>query len=113
LDPHRFQPANRQRLSGPGLRTFLTIADLWGLSEVQRRLALGFPSRSTYHSWCGKAREHEPITLDFDALTRISAVVGIYQALGSLFSETEDDPSPSCLAVRRATADDPDCRRNS
>jgi hypothetical protein len=50
LDPHRFEPANRRRLSGPGLRTFLTIADLWSMNEEQRRLALGFPSRSTYHS---------------------------------------------------------------
>jgi len=90
LDMERFQPANRQRLSGPGLRTFLTIADLWGLSVVQRRFALGYPSRSTYHNWCRRARDHDPVTLDVDTLTRISAILGIYQALGSLFSETED-----------------------
>jgi hypothetical protein len=87
LDPHRFEPANRRRLSGPGLRTFLTIADLWGMNEEQRRLALGYPSRSTYHSWCRKAREHEPITLDVDTLTRISAVLGVHQALGILHDD--------------------------
>ena len=59
LDLSRFAPTNRRRLSAPALRTFIAIADLWGLSEEQRRLILGFPSRSTYHSWCKQAREHE------------------------------------------------------
>ena len=56
LDQSRFDPANRRRLSPPALRTFLAIADLWGLTEEQRRLVLGYPSRSTYHSWCRRAR---------------------------------------------------------
>jgi uncharacterized protein (DUF2384 family) len=46
---------------------------------------LGYPSRSTYHSWCKQAREHGSFTLDVDVLTRISAVFGIHQALGILF----------------------------
>jgi hypothetical protein len=85
LDVSRFTPANRRRLSAPGLRTFLTIADLWGLTEEQRRLVLGYPSRSTYQNWCKQAREHGEITLDVDVLTRISAMLGIHQALGILF----------------------------
>jgi hypothetical protein len=88
LDASRFAPANRRRLSGPGFRTFLAIADLWGLSEEQRRLILGYPSRSTFHNWARAVREHADITLDVDVLTRISAVLGIHQALGVLF-ETE------------------------
>ena len=32
LDNSRFAPANRRRLSAPALRTFLAIADLWGLT---------------------------------------------------------------------------------
>ncbi|KIZ44443.1 MULTISPECIES: antitoxin Xre/MbcA/ParS toxin-binding domain-containing protein [Rhodopseudomonas] len=87
LDPARFAPANRRRLSAPALRTFLAIADLWGLSEQQRLLVLGFPSRSTYHNWCKQAREHGAFTLDVDVLTRISAVLGIHQALGTLFAD--------------------------
>jgi len=87
LDPSRFAPANRRRLSAPALRTFLAIADLWGLSEQQRLLVLGFPSRSTYHNWCKQAREHGAFTLDVDVLTRISAVLGIHQALGTLFAD--------------------------
>jgi hypothetical protein len=90
LDASRFAPANRRRLSGPGLRTFLAIADLWGLTEEQRRLVLGMPSRSTYHNWLKTVREHGAITLAVDTLHRISAVLGIHQALGVLF-ETERD----------------------
>jgi Protein of unknown function (DUF2384) len=85
LDVSRFAPANRRRLSAPALRTFLAIADLWGLTEEQRLLILGYPSRSTYHNWCKQAREHGAFTLDFDVLTRSSAVLGIHQGLASLF----------------------------
>lgn len=87
LDMDRFAPANRKRLSAPALRTFLAIADLWGLTEEQRLLVLGYPSRSTYHNWAKQAREHGAFTLDVDTLTRISAVLGIHQALGVLFSD--------------------------
>src|SRR5438874_10452029 len=87
LDQSRFAPANRRRLSAPALRTFLAIADLWGLTEEQRLLILGYPSRSTYHNWCKQAREHGAFTLDVDVLTRISAVLGIHQALGILFPQ--------------------------
>ena len=90
LDLSRFEPSNRRRLSAPALRTFLAISDLWGLNEEQRRLMLGYPSRSTFHSWCKQAREHGSITLDVDVLTRISAVLGIHQALTVLFSEERD-----------------------
>src|SRR3979409_2221691 len=86
LDSSRFAPANRRRLSAPALRTFLAIVDLWGLTEEQRLLVLGYPSRSTYHNWCKQAREHGTFTLDVDVLTRISAVFGIHQALGILFA---------------------------
>jgi hypothetical protein len=85
LDKARFTRENRKRLSAPALRAFLAIADLWRLSEEQRILVLGFPSRSTYHNWCKQAREHGTITLDVDVLVRISAVLGIHQALGILF----------------------------
>lgn len=86
----RFEPANRRRLSGPALRSFASIAETWGLSEEQRRLILGYPSRSTYHNWLRIAREHGAVTLDVDALMRLSALFGIHQALGVLF-ETEEE----------------------
>src|SRR5262249_25604712 len=89
LDRGRFDPANRRRLSPPALRTFLAIAYLWGLTEELRRRGLGHPSRSTYHSWCRRARAHGPVTLDVDVLTRISALLGIHQALGILFPDEQ------------------------
>lgn len=85
LDQSRFSAANRRRISGPALRTFLTIADLWNLSEEERRLILGLPPRSTFHNWCQKARQHSDLSLDVDVLLRISAVLGIHQALIVLF----------------------------
>src|SRR3546814_9190705 len=66
VDLSRFEPANRRRLSAPNFRTFLAIADLWGLSEEQRRLILGYPSRSAFHSWAKQAREHGEFTLDVE-----------------------------------------------
>jgi hypothetical protein len=86
LDNSRFAPGNRRGLSAPALRTFLAISDLWGLTEEQRLLILGYPSRSTYHNWCKQAREHGAFTLDVDVLTRISALFGIHQGLGILFA---------------------------
>lgn len=90
LEPARFEPANRRRLSGPALRSFAAIADLWGLREEQRRLVLGYPSRSTYHNWMRLAREQGDVTLDVDSLTRLSALLGIHQALGVLFNTQSD-----------------------
>lgn len=84
LDSSRFESATRKRLSAPSFRTFLAIADLWRLTEEERRLILGYPSRSTFHNWAKLAREHRDFTLDVDTLTRISAVLGIHQALGIL-----------------------------
>ncbi len=84
LNQSRFLPANRRRLSAPGIRTFLAIADLWSLDESQRLLILGSPARSTFHKWAKTAREHGELTLDVDTLTRISAILGIHQALGIL-----------------------------
>jgi len=87
IDFGQFLAPNRRRLSGPALRTFLAIAEKWALNEEQRRLVLGYPSRSTYHNWAKLAREQQPFTLDLDALLRISVVFGIHQALGVLFAD--------------------------
>ena len=90
LGVERFEPGNRRRLSAPALRTFAAIADLWGLNEEQRRLVLGYPSRSTYQNWMKLAREQGEVTLDVDALMRLSAVFGVHQALGVLFADAQE-----------------------
>jgi Protein of unknown function (DUF2384) len=87
VDRGAFSSESRRKVSGPGLRTFLAIADLWGLGEEQRRILLGLPSRSTYHNWARAVREHREITLDLDVLMRISAVLGIHKALQILHRE--------------------------
>ncbi len=90
IDLSRFSPENRRRLSAPALRTFLAIADLWDLTEEERRLVLGLPSRSTYHNWARTVRAHGEITLDVDVLVRLSAVLGIYQALRILHATEQE-----------------------
>ena len=47
---------------------------------------LGLPSRSTYYGWVRTVREHRELTLDVDVLLRISATLGIHQALSVLHS---------------------------
>ena len=79
----RHDPAIREQLSGPGLRTFLNIAGEWGLSVDQQRLLLGGVAPSTYHKW--KAGAVGP--LSYDQLERLSLVLGIYKALKLLFAD--------------------------
>ena len=89
-DEDRFAPDNRRRLTGPGLRTFERIADLWSLDQRQRLLVLGLPSRSTYGRWTKAAREDRDLVLSVDVLTRISAILGIHAALGTLHRDQEE-----------------------
>tara|TARA_X000000368_G_scaffold270299_1_gene214193 strand:+ start:10962 stop:11471 length:510 start_codon:yes stop_codon:yes gene_type:complete len=81
----RIDPTARRRVSGPGLRSFLAIAERYGIATQDRIELLGEPAPSTYHQWVKKAREEEPLSLPLDTLTRISGVLGIHKALGILF----------------------------
>jgi len=90
LETSPLEPENRRRLSGPGLRTFIAIADTCGLSGEQRRRILGDPSRSTYQRWTKNVRENREVTLSVDVLKRISLVLGIYAALGKLFASDHE-----------------------
>jgi hypothetical protein len=76
-------PQARKRLSGPALRTFFNIAAVWGLSVTEQRGLLGWPAASTYHKY--KIGEHG--ALSYDALTRLSLVLGIYKSLQVLYPE--------------------------
>lgn len=87
----RFSPNNRRRLSAPGLRVFIAIADLWGLGDEERLLVLGMPSRSSYSKWTKAVSEHREITLSVDRLTRISIILGIHQALGILHATEAEE----------------------
>lgn len=90
LNASRFNSANRRRLSGPAMRTFIAIADLWALTQDERLLVLGLPSRSTYYGWVRAARDGDDLTLPTDMLLRISVVLGIHKALRILFASDQD-----------------------
>jgi len=90
VGPDRFSLDNRRRLSGPGLRAFMAIADAWGLAEAERLKVLGFPGRSTYYDWLARARAGGTVTLSADTLARISAVLGIWKALRIVFPRDAD-----------------------
>ena len=98
VSPRDMGPSHRKRLSGPGLRSFLAIADLWGLSEKDRLAVLGQPSRSAYYGWVRKAQDGADLTLGVDVLLRISAVLGIHKALAILFL----DPAEALRWLRGA-----------
>jgi Antitoxin Xre-like helix-turn-helix domain/Antitoxin Xre/MbcA/ParS C-terminal toxin-binding domain len=83
--PGRDNPEVRRRLSGPAMRTFLNVCAAWKLSVNQQRGLLGWPAASTYH----KYKTGQIGTLSFDALNRISLVLGIYKALHILYPQAE------------------------
>ena len=85
LPADRLDPATRRRLSGPGLRTFFSITEKWGLSAKGQRILLGSVAESTFHHW--KGGKHG--ALSYDQLERISLVLGIHKALTLLFTEEE------------------------
>ena len=72
-------------LSGPALRTFFRIADVWKLTADDARRILGQPARSTYFHWKQKGEGE----LSHDTLERISYVLGIFKALQILLPEAD------------------------
>ena len=68
---------------GAGLRAFANIAERWSLTVAEQLKLLGIPSRSTFFKW---RREREP-RLQQDTLERLSYLLGIFKALGVLYSE--------------------------
>src|SRR2546430_1282233 len=68
---------DRKGLSGPALRTFFRIAELWGLAADEQMILLGLAARSTFFKW----KKDSNATLPRDTLERISYILGIYKAL--------------------------------
>lgn len=80
---HRATAFDRKGLSGPALRTFFRVADLWTLSVEEQMILLGLTARSTYFKW-----KKDPNTvLPKDTLERISYIVGVYKALQLLLPD--------------------------
>jgi hypothetical protein len=80
----RSDPKVRRQMSGPAIRAFLNIAEVWQLSNEEQRGILGWPPDSTFF----KYKTGETGTLSFDMLTRISLILGIYKDLHILYPET-------------------------
>ena len=74
---------DRKALSGPALRTFFRIAELWGLSADEQMTLLGLTARSTFFKW----KKATDTVLPKDTLERISYILGIYQALQILLPD--------------------------
>lgn len=81
--PHPALAMDRKSLSGPALRTFFRIADLWNLSVDEQMILLGATARSTFFKW----KKNPDTALPKDALERISYILGIYKALQILLPD--------------------------
>ncbi|MGE0724052.1 MAG: antitoxin Xre-like helix-turn-helix domain-containing protein [Alphaproteobacteria bacterium] len=81
---HAPTPGERKDLSGPALRAFFRIADLWRLTVAEQMTLLGLTAASTFYKW----RKDPPATvLPKDTLERISYLLGIYRALQILLPD--------------------------
>ena len=81
----RFDPRYRRRLSGPALRTFFRVAEMWRLANAEQRILLGAPAESTFYNWRGGRFG----ALSVDTLELISLILGIYRALHIIFPDQE------------------------
>ena len=76
---------DRKVLSGPALRTFFRIADLWHLSVEEQMTLLGLTARSTFFRW----KRGQVAVLPKDTLERISFILGIYKVLQTLLPDAK------------------------
>ena len=76
---------DRKGLSGPALRTFFRIADLWSLSVEEQMILLGLTARSTFFKW----KKNPNTVLPKDTLERMSYILGIYKALQILLPDEQ------------------------
>lgn len=83
VQPHTAPAIDRKGLSGPALRTFFRIADLWDLSVDEQMTLLGVTARSTFFKW----KKDLNTALPKDTLERISYILGVYKALQILLPD--------------------------
>ena len=81
----RKDPKYRRQMSGPAMRSFFQIAEVWQLTNEQQRALLGWPPASTFF----KYKAGQVATLPFDMLQRISLLLGIYKDLHILYPEAD------------------------
>lgn len=88
----RFEPSplvdfslkdERERLSPSAIKAFLNIMAKWAVRDEDARTLLGGMSNGQFY----EMKKNPQRTLDPDALTRISYLIGIFKALNILYSE--------------------------
>ena len=79
--------ATRERLSGPALRAFFNVMSRWQVKDDDARQLLGGVTNGPYY----EMKRSPDRLLDVDRLTRVSLVVGIFKALGLLYSDALAD----------------------
>ncbi len=74
------------RHGGAGLRTFLNISDVWGLTYEERLRLIGKSHAAEFEQWSRSVRAHEPVAIPLEVIRRIGCVLSIYASLVTLFS---------------------------
>jgi hypothetical protein len=75
--------AERERLSGPGLKAFFNIAARWKVRDEDARALLGGVTNGPFY----EMKRNPDRVLDADRLTRISYLIGIFKALHILHGD--------------------------
>jgi hypothetical protein len=79
--------AERERLSGPGLKAFFRIMARWQVRDEDARALLGGMTNGPFY----ELKRRPDRVLDADRLTRVSFLVGIFKALHILHGEAVAD----------------------
>jgi hypothetical protein len=91
----------RKRLSGPAIRGFIKLAEVWNLKRDEQSDLLGASvSRSTLNNW----EAGDLSTLNADQLMRVSFLLGIYEGLQRIWRRA---PVEADSWLRRERVDDP------
>jgi Protein of unknown function (DUF2384) len=83
----RAPPVPHHNMIAAGIRAFFEIANKWDLSYEEGSTLLGQPSKSTFYNW--RKGDVGDVVHGMDLSTRISYVLGIFQALEILYQQHE------------------------
>lgn len=75
------------RHGGAGIRTFLNIAERWGLTDEEQMALLGIHELGIFEDWKVRVRGHDAVAIPVDVIVRIGGVLSIYGSLVTLFPE--------------------------
>lgn len=86
--PNLSDASTRERLTPSAVDGIVRLAEIWHLTSTEARALLGDVSERT---WFRMKKGEWSGALSQDALTRVSALVGIFKGLRLLFSEPLSD----------------------